>query len=103
MVVGVVPVRDLAPAAVEGIAPALRRLEPHPEGTTTPASRLGWACLGAVAVLTLELLGFASGLAAGGAVGALLLVFLALGRLLPGGTLTGRPGLPAGRGDAGDC
>ncbi len=77
------------------IAPALRRMQPHPEGTTTPVSRLGWACLGAVAVLTLELLGSASGLAGGGAVGALLLVFLALARLLPVGTLTGRRGLPA--------
>jgi len=77
------------------IAPALRRMQRHPEGTTTPVSRLGWACLGAVAVLTLELLGSASGLAVGGAVGALLLVFLALARLLPVGTLTGRRGLPA--------
>ena len=50
------------------IAPALRRMEPHPEGTTTSVSRLGWACVGAVAVLVLELLGSASGLAVGGAV-----------------------------------
>jgi MFS family permease len=77
------------------IAPALRRMEPNPEGTTTSVSRLGWACVGAVAVLGLELLGSASGLAVGGAVGALLLVFLALARLLPAGTLTGRRGLQA--------
>ena len=77
------------------IAPALRRMEPHPQGTTTSVSRLGWAALGAVAVLVLELLGSASGPAAGGAVGAVLLVFLALARLLPAGTLTGRRGLPA--------
>jgi MFS family permease len=77
------------------IAPALRRMEPHPQGTTTPVSRLTWACLGAIAVLALELLGSGSGLAGAGAVVALLLVFLALSRLLPAGTLTGRRGLPA--------
>jgi MFS family permease len=77
------------------IAPALRRMEPHPEGTSTPVSRLGWAVVGALAVLVLELLGSASGLAGAGAVAALLLVFLALARLLPAGTLTGRRGLPA--------
>ena len=77
------------------IAPALRRMEPHPEGTTTSASRLGWAGLGAVAVLALELLGSASGPAVGGTLGALVLVLLALARLLPAGTLTGSRGLPA--------
>ena len=77
------------------IAPALRRMEPHPEGTTTSASRLGWAGLGAVAVLALELLGSARGPAVGGTLGALVLVLLALARLLPAGTLTGRRGLPA--------
>jgi predicted MFS family arabinose efflux permease len=77
------------------IAPALRRMEPHPEGTSTPMSRLGWAVVGAVAVLALELLGSASGLAVAGALVSLMLVFLALARLLPAGTLTGRRGLPA--------
>jgi MFS family permease len=77
------------------IAPALRRMEPHPEGTTTSLSRLVWACVGAVAVLALELLGSASGVVGAGAVGALVLVILALARLLPAGTLTGRRGLPA--------
>ena len=77
------------------IAPALRRMEPHPEGTTTSASRLGWAGFGAVAVLALELLGSARGPAVGGTLGALVLVLLALARLLPAGTLTGRRGLPA--------
>jgi MFS family permease len=77
------------------IAPALRRMEPHPEGTSTPVSRLGWAVVGAVAVLALELLGSASGLAVAGALGSLVLVFLALSRMLPAGTLTGRRGLPA--------
>jgi MFS family permease len=77
------------------IAPALRRMEPHPEGTSTPLARLGWAVVGAVAVLALELLGSASGLSVAGALGSLLLVFLALARLLPTGSLTGRRGLPA--------
>ena len=77
------------------IAPALRRMEPHPEGTTTSMSRLGWAVVGAVAVLALELLGSARGLAVAGALVSLLLVFLALARLLPKGTLTGRRGLAA--------
>ncbi|GGO68387.1 MFS transporter [Nocardioides deserti] len=77
------------------IAPALRRMKPHPQGTTTPLSRLGWACVAAVGVLALALLGADSGLAWGGAVGALLLVFLALARLLPAGTLIGGRGLPA--------
>ncbi|GAB3660162.1 MFS transporter [Nocardioides korecus] len=77
------------------IAPALRRMEAHPEGTATPVSRLGWACVAAVAVLALELLGSATGLARGGAVVALLVVLVAVARLLPAGTLTGRRGLPA--------
>lgn len=77
------------------IAPTLRRMASHPEGTTTSVSRLGWACVAAVAVLALELLGSAGGLARGGAVGALLLVLLSLARLLPVGTLTGARGLPA--------
>ncbi|HET6561440.1 MAG TPA: MFS transporter [Marmoricola sp.] len=77
------------------IAPALRRIEPHPEGTSTPLSRLGWAFVGAVAVLSLELLGSARGLAGIGAFGALVLVFFSLVRLLPGGTMLGRRGLPA--------
>ena len=54
-----------------------------------------WATVGAIAVLALELLGSASGVAGLGALGALVLVMLALTRLLPPGSLTGRPGLPA--------
>ena len=77
------------------IAPALRRMEPHPEGTTTPLARLGWAVVGAVAVLALELLGSGTGFSGAAAVGALVLVILALARLLPAGTLVGRRGLPA--------
>jgi predicted MFS family arabinose efflux permease len=48
-----------------------------------------------VAVLALELLGSARGVAGIGALGALVLVVLALTRLLPPGSLTGRPGLPS--------
>jgi len=77
------------------ISPALRRMEPHPEGTTTPMSRLGWAFVGAIAVLSLELLGSAPGVAGVGAAGALLLVVLALAKLLPARTLSAGRGLPA--------
>ena len=77
------------------IAPALRRMSAHSEGTTASASRLGWACVAAVAVLALELLGSTSGPTMVGALGALLLVLLALARLLPAGTLAGTRGLPA--------
>jgi MFS family permease len=59
------------------------------------AGRLVWATVGAIAVLALELLGSARGVAGVGALGALVLVVLALTRLLPPGSLTGRPGLPA--------
>lgn len=77
------------------LAPALRRLEPHAEGVTTPSVRLWWAVLGAVAVLALELLGSARGVAALGAVAALTGVWVSLGRLLPPGSRTLRRGLPA--------
>jgi MFS family permease len=77
------------------LAPALRGLEPHAEGTPTPSVRLWWAVLGAVAVLALELLGSARGVAALGALAALAGVWFSLGRLLPPGSRTLRPGLPA--------
>lgn len=77
------------------LAPALRRLEPHAEGVSTPAARLWWAVLGAVAVLVLELTGSARGLAALGALAALAAVWISLGRLLPPGSRTLRRGLPA--------
>jgi MFS family permease len=77
------------------LAPALRGLEPHAEGTPTPSVRLWWAVLGAVAVLALELLGSARGVAALGALAALAGVWVSLGRLLPPGSRTLRPGLPA--------
>lgn len=86
----------LVAAAGVLIAPTLRRMASHPEGTTASMSRLGWACVAAIAVLAVELLGSAGGLAARGcAVGALLLVLVSLARLLPPGTLTGARGLPA--------
>lgn len=77
------------------LAPALRGLEPHAEGVSTPAVRLWWALLGAVAVLVLELVGSARGVAALGALAALAAVWFSLGRLLPAGSRTLRRGLPA--------
>ncbi len=77
------------------LAPALRGLEPHADGVTTPSSRLWWAVLGAVAVLVLELLGSGTGVAALGAVAALVAVWFSLGRLLPTGTRALRRGLPS--------
>lgn len=77
------------------LAPALRGLQPHAEGTPTPSVRLWWAVLGAVAVLALELLGSARGVAALGALAALAGVWVSLGRLLPPGSRTLRRGLPA--------
>ncbi|GAB3014393.1 MFS transporter [Nocardioides flavus (ex Wang et al. 2016)] len=77
------------------LAPALRGLEPHAEGTATPSVRLGWAGLGAVAVLVLELAGSARGVAALGALAALTGVWVSLGRLLPPGSRTLRRGLPS--------
>lgn len=77
------------------LAPALRQLEPHVEGTETPRSRLWWAVAGATAVLLLELLGSTTGVTALGAVVALAVVWVALGRLLPPGTRLAARGLPA--------
>ena len=77
------------------LAPALRRLEPHADGTDTPRSRLWWAVAAAVAVLALELLGSSAGAAALGALAALAIVWVSLGRLLPPGTRRAARGLPA--------
>ncbi len=77
------------------LAPALRQLEPHVEGTETPRSRLWWAVAGAIAVLAVELLGSATGAAALGALAAVTLVWVALGRLLPSGSRRAARGLPA--------
>ncbi|MET1059627.1 MAG: MFS transporter [Nocardioides sp.] len=78
------------------IAPALRRLGEWCCGDAAPLSRLGWAAVGATAVLALELLGSSDG-ATGGllALGALAVVLVALHRLVPVGTLVARRGLPA--------
>jgi MFS family permease len=85
----------LVVGALALLAPALRRLEPHAEGTHTPRSRLWWALAAAVAVLAVELLGSATGLAALGAVLAVAVVWVALGRLLPRGSRRAAHGLPA--------
>jgi predicted MFS family arabinose efflux permease len=77
------------------IAPALRRMEKHREGTATPRRRLVWAFVGATAVLCLELLGSERGPAGAGAVAALVLVVLSLAKLLPARTLSAGRGLPA--------
>ena len=68
----------------------------HAEGTDTPVSRLWWAVLGAVAVLALELVGSARGVAALGAAGGPRRRLVSLGRLLPPGSRTLRArGLPS--------
>lgn len=77
------------------LAPALRRLEPHAEGTDTPRARLWWAVASAVAVLALELLGSSAGTTALGAFVALAVVWVSLGRLLPPGSRRAARGLPA--------
>lgn len=78
------------------LAPALRSLEPRAEaGEGGSSARLWWAVLAAVAVLVLELAGSGHGAAVLGAVGALVVVWTALGRLLPRGSRVAVPGLPA--------
>jgi MFS family permease len=85
----------LVAVALALLAPALRGLEPHAEGVETPAARLWWAVVGAVAVLVLELAGSARGLTALGALAALAGVWISLGRLLPPGSRVLRRGLPS--------
>ncbi len=85
----------LVVVALALLAPALRQLEPHVEGTETPRSRLWWAVAGAVAVLAVELLGSTTGVTALGALAAVALVWVALGRLLPPGSRRAARGLPA--------
>jgi MFS family permease len=85
----------LVALALALLTPALRGLTVHAEGTDTPVSRLWWAALGAVAVLVLELIGSARGVAALGALAALAGVWVSLGRLLPPGSRTLRQGLPS--------
>jgi MFS family permease len=77
------------------IGPSLRDRKTDTGVGEAGAARLVWATVGAIAVLALELLGSARGVAGLGALGAFVLVVLALTRLLPPGSLTGRPGLPA--------
>lgn len=76
------------------IAPALRGLA-RTGGGEAPASRLGWAVLGAAAVLAVDLLGSSAGWTAAAALVALAVVVVAVRHLVPAGTLVGRRGLPA--------
>lgn len=85
----------LVAAAALLIAPALRRLDVRHSDQPAPRGRLAWAFVAAVAVLALELLGSREGAVVALAVLAAVLVVLALDRLLPAGSLVGRPGLPA--------
>ncbi len=85
----------LVVVALALLAPALRGLQVHDEGTPTPRSRLWWAVAAAVSVLALELLGSSEGAAALGALAALAGVWVALGRLLPPGARRAARGLPA--------
>ncbi|HXH81160.1 MFS transporter [Nocardioides sp.] len=82
-------------AAAVLIAPSLRGRRTDVDVEASGAGPLIWATVGAVAVLALELLGSARGVLGLGAIGALVLVVLALRRLLPAGTLTGARGLPS--------
>jgi MFS family permease len=85
----------LVAVALVLLTPALRRLEPHAEGTSTPRSRIWWAVTAAAAVLVLELLGSSRGATALGALVALAVVWRALGPLLPSGSRRAARGLPA--------
>ncbi|MCW2738481.1 MFS transporter, partial [Nocardioides sp.] len=64
-------------------------------GTGTPRARLWWAAAAAAAVLVLELLGSTTGATALGALAALAVVWVSLGRLLPPGSRRAARGLPA--------
>jgi MFS family permease len=77
------------------VAPALRGLVAPAGGTVAPLSRLGWAVVGAAAVLAVELLGSRPGVLGLLALVAVVAVVVALRRLLPSGTLVGARGLPA--------
>lgn len=82
-------------AAAVLITPSLRGRRTDTGLSEAGSGRLAWASAGAVAVLALELLGSARGIAGLGAFAALALAVLALTRLLPPGSLTGRHGLPS--------
>ncbi|GAA4363484.1 MFS transporter [Nocardioides caricicola] len=85
----------LVGAATFLIAPALRGLEPRSSEQPAPRGRLAWALVAAVAVLALELLGSRDDAAVALAAVAAVLVVVALQRLVPAGSLVGRPGLPS--------
>ncbi|WP_395656632.1 MFS transporter [Nocardioides sp.] len=74
----------LVVAAAALVAPALRHLAPPTGGAPAPRGRMAWAVVAAAAVLAL-----------GSVPLAVVVVLLALSRLVPAGTLTGRRGLPA--------
>jgi MFS family permease len=82
-------------AAAVLIAPSLRGRRTDTGVSEAGTGRLAWATAGAIAVLALELLGSARGIAGLGALGVLALAVLSLTRLLPPGSLTGRRGLPS--------
>lgn len=77
------------------IAPSLRSLSASGNGERAPRSRLAWAVVGAVAVLSLDLLGSRRGVLMALAVPAMVVVVVALRRLLPTGALLAQRGLPA--------
>ena len=85
----------LVAVAASLIAPSLRRGNAFTRVDQAGAGRLAWATIGAMAVLSLELLGSARGATGLGAIASLAFVVLALSRLLPRGSLTGRRGVPA--------
>ncbi|WP_197025404.1 MFS transporter [Nocardioides sp. URHA0032] len=74
----------LAACAAALVAPALRSVGTPPAGEPAPRSRLAWALVGAVAVLTLGVFPPAA-----------VVVLLALRKLLPAGSLLARRGLPS--------
>jgi MFS family permease len=77
------------------ITPSLRGLARPPGGVGFPRSRLVWAGVGAVAVLTLQLLGSRDDAWALLTVVAAAVVVLAIRPLVPRGTLRAATGLPA--------
>lgn len=85
----------LVAGAAALVAPALRRASPRTGDQPAARARLAWALVGAVAVLAMELLGSRRGPLALLALGALVVLVLALRQLLPAGALVAARGLPA--------
>jgi predicted MFS family arabinose efflux permease len=77
------------------VSPALRGLDHRHGDEPMPRSRLIWAGVGGAAVVALELLGSGDRTARALALGALAVVIVSLGRLLPTATLVAARGLPA--------